>query len=223
MPILPGSSSSSPGLGLTSIAFPMDMPLYPASRRLTIRQLGAVAVAQSPFTGARQVQEWPADRWGFDVELPPMKEYDARVWFAWFAALRGQYGSFLIGDRTQVLPRGAWSTMTPLVDGAAQSGRTLAVKGLSASIANVARSGDYLQVGSGATSRMHMVLMDASSDGAGKATLAIWPPLRESPANSAAIVVNGAKCVASLTSSQRDMTIDEAMVAGIKFSAEEVL
>jgi hypothetical protein len=171
MSILPGSSSGSPGIGLTSIVWPMDLPVFPASRRITMRKVEAVASDMSPFTGARQVQEWPGARWAIDIELPTMYEYDARVWSAWFGALRGVAGSFLAGDRTRVNPRGLWGSMSPLVNGAAQSGRTLNVKGLTAGTALVARSGDYLQLGAGATTRLHEILLDVDSDGSGNATL----------------------------------------------------
>jgi hypothetical protein len=221
MSILDGSSSGSPGIGLTSIAWPLDLPIFPASRRITMRKIEAVASDVSPFTGGRQVQEWPSARWGVDVELPTMYEYDARVWSAWFGALRGVAGTFLIGDRTRVLPRGLWGAMTPLVNGAGQTGRTLNVKGLTASTSLVARSGDYLQLGAGATSRLHEVLLDANSDASGNATLNIWPALRESPVDSSAIVVSGARGRFHLTSNLREISIDEAMQAQIKFSAEE--
>jgi hypothetical protein len=85
----------------------------------------------------------------------------------------------------------------------------------------VARSGDYLQLGPRATARLHEVLLDVASDGSGNATLNIWPALRESPVDGSAVVVNDARGRFHLTSNIREITIDEALQAGIKFSAEE--
>ena len=58
----------------------------------------AVAVAESPFTGAQQVHEYDRATWKATVTLPPMKRDVAAKWLAFFMKLHGRKGTFLLGD-----------------------------------------------------------------------------------------------------------------------------
>lgn len=221
MPVLgPGLST---GIGITSVSFPLDLPAFPTSRKIVLGKHDSVAIARSPFSGVAQVQEWlDAKWWTVTIELPPMKKEFGQAWSAWFAALRGQAGTFLCGDTANVNPRGVASG-SPQVNGAGQAGFSLATKGWTASVPLILRSGDKIQLGSGASSRMYENLTDVTSDSSGNATLNLWPKLRGTPADGAAIVVNGAKTVFALSSSDRMVSIDEQMIYGLTFTAEERL
>ena len=67
------------------------------------------------------------------------------------------------------------------------------------------------------------MLVNASTDGAGKATLDIWPRLRSSPADGAAIVVSAAKGLWMLASNASEYEIEPAMQYGFSFACRERL
>jgi hypothetical protein len=139
---------------------------------------------------------------------------------------------FLLRDTSLPNPRGSWAG-TPVVNGAGQSGQTLAVKGLTASSTQIARSGDWLQLGDGVSTpaRLHMVILDANSDGSGDASLRIFPRLRESPADGAAIATVRAKGEFTFPlandpnyqQNKPEWSVDSAMTYGIEFDAIEAI
>ena len=59
--------------------------------------------------------------------------------------------------------------------------------------------------------------------GGGKTTLDIWPRLRSSPADSAAIVITNCKGLFQLSSNAQDYNIKPAMIYGYAFAARERL
>lgn len=89
-----------------SITYPLIPPGYPgaASMRLTMQNL--VAVSQSQFTGAQQVQQWPGEWWEAEWSLPSMWDSQAAAWRAFFAGLRGQAGTFLMCPNANYAPQG---------------------------------------------------------------------------------------------------------------------
>lgn len=101
-----------------AITYPLSLPTASGIRSIDLRMINAVAVSQSPFTFATQVQAYGGEMWQADVTLPPMKRAQAEVWVAFLASLRGQFGTFLMGDPNGATPRGAVGG-TPLVKNAA--------------------------------------------------------------------------------------------------------
>lgn len=207
-----------------TITYPLALPTPTRVRSVRWRQQSVVAVSRSPFTGQRQVQRHAGQWWEVDVVLPPMTRDAAAAWIAWWTSLNGPEGTFLLGDVTYPQPRGtaAGEPGTPLVKGAGQTGATLAIDGLPATTAGYLRAGDFVQLGTGSSSRLHQVLADASSNGSGEATLDIWPRLRSSPADNAAVVVSAAKGVFAMTGTA-DWQVDTLRHYGLSFSAIEVV
>lgn len=202
-------------------AYPLSLPAWPPPRRVAMSPYSAVAVVRSPFSLAGQAQDWGGKIWQADVDLPPMQVAEAAAWRAFKLKLNGRAGTFLMGDPAYAGPRGTMAG-TPVVDGAGQSGQSLAIRGLTPSATSVLLAGDYLQLGTGATSRLHMNLTDADADGAGEAELDLWPDLRESPADGAAIVT--AEPVGVWRMADAAMAWDaEPLVWGFSFSCVEDL
>lgn len=111
----------------------------------------------------------------------------------------------------------------PLVNGADQTGATLAIDGVQASKTGVFLAGDWFQLGSGSSSRLHMVTADADSNGSGEATLDIWPPLRASPADNVALTITNPKGVFRLTGDANGWDADAAGVYTVTLQAIEVV
>lgn len=208
-----------------AITYPLSLPTVAGIAQIRISARNAVAVSSSPFTYKQQVMQHQGARWEAEITLPPTQRADAEEWIAFLFALQGQYGTFLLGDPLGATPRGSAATTpgTPLVNGASQTGSTLAIDGLPISATNYLRAGDYIQLGSSSSSRLHKVLENASSNGSGEATLSIWPPLRESPSDNATVTVSNTKGVFRLATPDASFSINEASFYGVTFTAFEAL
>jgi hypothetical protein len=208
-----------------AITYPLSLPSVAGIAQIRITGRNAVAVSSSPFTYKQQVMQHQGARWEAEISLPPTKRDEAEEWIAFLFALQGQYGTFLLGDPLGATPRGSASSApgTPLVNGASQTGVTLAIDGLPNNATNYLRAGDYIQLGSGAGTRLHKVLENASSNGSGQATLSIWPQLRESPSDNASVTVSDAKGVFRLATPESSFSINEASFYGMTFTAFEAI
>lgn len=204
-----------------TISYPLSIPSTDIAKIKLVAN-NIVGISQSPFTAAQQVYKYSGQYWEADISLPPMKREVAEYWISFLLKLNGSYGTFLLGDPIGATARGV-ATGTPLVKGASQGGNTLETDGWTSGVTGILKAGDYIQLGSGSTAKLHKVLDDVNSDGSGNATLTIFPDLRTSPADNAAIVVTSAKGVFRLTSGQTMWDINEASIYGITFGAREAL
>lgn len=203
------------------MSYPLSLPSNRQIASVRMNAIDVVGMSQSPFTGAQQVYKYPGQFWEADISLRPMNREEAEQWIAFMLRLKGAYGTFLLGDPNGGTARGV-ATGTPLVNGSSQTGENLITDGWTSGVTGILKAGDYIQLGSGATAKLHKVLQDVNSDGSGNATLNIWPDLRTSPSDNAAITVANPKGVFRLTTPM-SWDIREAQVYGIAFGAREAL
>jgi len=204
------------------ISYPLTPPSTPVERTITLSARSVVAVTASPFTLSQQVQEHQGQAWAVSLALPPMPRAAAEAWIAFLLQLHGRLGTFLFGPAHGATARGI-ATGTPLVDGAAQTGYQLDTDGWTPNTAGILLAGDFIQLGSGSSSRLHKVLADVASDADGDATLTLWPNLRSAPANDAAIVVASPKGLWRLAANEASWDVDVAQHFGLSIDAEEAL
>lgn len=203
------------------IVYPLALPAA-AIASVSVRLVTRAAGSRSPFSGLQQVHVWPAGWWEAEVEYMPMPDREtAEDVVGWLAALNGRQGSFLMGDPLYAVPRGTWAGASPTVNGAGQTGLTLAVAGLAAGA--TARRGDRFQLGAGATARLHMVTADATASGAGQVTLSIWPRLRASPANGAGLTLAAPLGRWMLADDVSEYSVTRAATYGVSISCVEDL
>jgi hypothetical protein len=205
-----------------AISYPISLPSAFKMARLTIRQCNTVGESVSPFSAEQQIYVHQGQWWEAEVKLPPMNRADAEDVLGALMSLRGKEGTFLMGDPANIAPRGAGGG-SPVVDGASQTGLTLAVRGGPLSTSNWLKPGDWIQLGSASTSRLHKVLVAAATDGAGKCTLDIWPRLRYSPADGATITLASAKGIWMASANRLEYDIEPAMIYGFAFACRERL
>jgi hypothetical protein len=179
-------------------------------------------MTESPFTFGQQVQAWRGQRWAADIELPPMRREKAEEWIAWALKLNGREGTFLFSNPFSREPQGIASG-EPVVEGAAQSGSTLHTSGWAPYTADALKPGDMIQLGSGATSRLHKVLDPVEVDEFGEADLLLWPALRESPVDQSEIVTYDARGVFRLASNELVADISRYHLYGVGFTAVEAV
>lgn len=212
-----------------AITYPLSLPTTIGVANITFTAENAMAISESPFTFNQQVLYHPGQRWKASISLPPIKRQDAEDWIAFLLSMKVNPGlsvpSFLLGDPNGATPRGSAATTpgTPLVNGANQTGNTLAIDGLPINTTNYLRAGDYIQLGSGATATLHKVLTQTDSNASGQATVDIWPSLRSSPADNATVTVSGCKGRFRLSNSVQQWQINEISSYGITFDCVEVL
>lgn len=193
-----------------AITYPLSLPTSVGIANIELTANNAVAVSRSPFTFSQQVFTYSGQMWTASVSIPPvLREYSAD-WKAMLTALKGQTGTFLLGDPDYATPRGTIQTAT-LTGSLGDETVTVAMTGS-------LLAGDYIQVGSGATARLHQVLVDHTGDG----SLEIWPALRANY-TAATVTFNAAKGVFRLSTNQTSWSINDSSIYGISFDCMEAL
>lgn len=207
-----------------AISYPLALPTHTGIARIELRATNAVAYSRSPFTFAGQAHAYAGKAWQADVTLPSMKREDAERWVAWLISLKGQLGTFYLGDPAATTPLGsARDTDTILVDGAVSSGDTIAIDSAPASQTDYLKAGDYMEIGTGVNRQLFKVLNDVDTDGTGSATVDVWPNVRTSIADDAAVTVQSAQGIFRLASNEQSFSINEASIYGITFGAIEAV
>ncbi len=204
------------------ITYPLSLPSTNVIRRFTIVAQSVNAMTASPFTQQRQIQTHQGMKWNIGVTLKPMKRVDAEAWVAFLLKLNGFQGTFLIGDPAGKTARGSLGG-APAVDGASQTGQILSTKGWPNGTNGVLLAGDYIQLGTGLSARLHKVLNDVDVDSGGDADIDIWPRLRQSPGDSDNIIVSNTVGLFRLASNTQQWDVDVAQYYGLGFSGIEVL
>ena len=134
------------------------MPTSPAFTDTTFSLQRQVGINSSPFTGNQQVYE---SLYGF-VEsscysTANEKRSSRAMVHSFFMKLHGIRGTFLLGDRDGKNPLGAISTSATVTINTGQSigDYQVALRGVGASVTNVFKEGDYIQIGTGANAKLH--------------------------------------------------------------------
>jgi len=175
-----------------AIIYPLPLPA--ALQRIAIRPVNVVSFTQSPWTGQQQVQDHQGQYWTAALTIPPApSRASAEKWINFLIKLKGSLGTFLLTNPMYATPQGFAATVAgdPVVDGGGQEGEVLNVQGLPISTTGYLLEGDFIQLGTGITSRLHKVIEPVDSDADGKAAISLWPRIRrgEAPVDSAAVVV----------------------------------
>lgn len=200
-----------------TIIYPITLPSQDfRSVRMIARDV--VGVAESPFSLKSDVQVFSGQRWEADYALPPLRTIAvAAPWVAALTSLKGRGGTFLASvDPLCRVPRGTWAG-SPLVMGAHSAGASsVIIDGFSAGA--TVKAMDYVQFGTGASSRLYQVLKDAS-EAAGAITLDIWPNLSIALLDNAALVLIEPRGVFRLANNSRSWDLGTFQMYSVSFSA----
>lgn len=204
------------------ITYPLAVPTSIGLASIELRSGNAVAISSSPFTFNQTVYAYAGQRWSASVTIPPVRRDDAEPWVAFLVSLRGQYGTFLMGDPNGAIQQGN-ATGNLLVNGASQTGGSLVCDGMPFSTLCF-KAGDYIQLGTtDATRTLHKILQDATSDGAGNLTLDVWPHIRTAPANNQVVTYTNTVGRWRLASNESAWSIDSVTKYGISFDCVEAI
>ena len=95
--------------------------------------------------------------------------------------------------------------------------------GLPLSATGYLLAGDYIQLGAGSTARLYKTLTQTNSNGAGQATLDLWPDILTAPADDETVVVANTAHLWRLTSTVTPWLAQNANVLGIEFEAAGIV
>lgn len=193
-----------------AISYPVNLPDDIGIAQIELKARNAVAISQSPFTFQTQTHSYSGQSWGASVTIPAVRKDLAEPWVAFVLSLNGPAGTFLLGDPNNTSPRGT-ATAATISGSLGDSSVTVAMTG-------TLLAGDYIQLGTGSSSRLHKVLVDQEGDG----TLEIWPALRASYVSEAATLAN-AKGVFRLSSGDTSWGINSGSFYSLGFDCMEVI
>ena len=204
-------------------SYPLTMPTNVGIRNSEFGLRRSVGITVSPFSGHQQVYKNSLALWYAVFSLPPMNRASAGQWQVFFAELNGRYGTFLAGDQAAKTIMGTAATNV-LVNGAhAVGANTIAMDGFAVSTNNVFKKGDYIQFGSAATSKLHIVTADINSNGSGQADVQIEPILKTALTDNAVVVYSSAKAVFKLDTNDVTWAANNNGIYTMSFSCTEFI
>jgi len=195
-----------------AITYPISMPTGSAIRSVTFTAQNAVAYSRSPFTFSGQAHAYSGEMWTADITLKPMAEGDAEAWSAFLTSLRGQFGTFYLGNPFRNSLRSSNAPTSVTISGAAGA------RSVTVAMTGTLLAGDYFQLGSNANARLYKVLQDQTDGG----TLEIWPSLRAT-ASSASATINSPVGAFRLVSNETSWSVNNLAHYGISFGAMEAI
>ena len=193
-----------------ALTYPLSQPTTIGIEQIELRAVNAVATSQSPFTYKQQIISHGGQRWEASVTIPSVRRDLAGAWKAMLVGLKGQTGTFLLGDPDYVTPRGTVSSCT-LSGSVGDDSATVTMTG-------TLLAGDYIQLGADSTAKLHQVLEDLDGNG----NLQLWPNLRSDYTNET-VVTSSPKGVFRLRDNVTSWSINNASFYGISFEAVEAI
>lgn len=198
----------------------MALITMPSSPAFTNSEWGirrTVAVSESPFTGATQVQKYDRAQWYATLTLPPMKRSQAAEWQAFFMECEGRANTFLLGDPDAKTVTGGSAPSSVSFASAEPKGETSI--NLTIGSGKKLNKGSYLQVGTGSSAKLYMVTDNNTGNGA----VAIQPPLKVAVGSGTSVDITSAQGVFRMDSNDLTWSANELSVYGVTFSCSEAL
>ncbi len=162
-----------------------DLIVRPSSTAMRLQS--NTGVFQSGLNAVTQTVDRGGLKWNCQLNWNNKKGADRPELMAMIAELRGQSNRLRVPVSDNPA-RGAYGG-TPLVDGASQTGSSINIDGVTPSVTNWIRRGDYFSVLVNGEHELKLCTADANSDGTGQVTIQFEPRLRASPADNAAVRV----------------------------------
>ena len=203
--------------------YPLTMPNNTGFVSSEFQLRRAVSVSESIFTGAQKTFEHSSALWSATLTLPPMNRTKAALWQAFFMKLHGRKGTFLLGDPDAKEPQGAVSGSVTVNGDHSIGDYQISLSTAQASQSGQFKAGDYVQFGSGATSKLHLIVEDADSDVSGNTTITIEPALKAALSNADVVTYSEPKGVFRMTTNELGWSANKMNIYGLSISCVEVI
>lgn len=194
------------------------LPSTPGPRQIDWSRFSVVGAVTNPFTQKQQIQNWQAGLFKAVVTLPPLSIAQAGAWEAFLDQAQGQNAVFFIGDNLRSTPQGS-AEGTGVTAGFNAAPYTLTTTGWTGNQPTLLMPGDWVQVGN----RLYRCLDAVASDGAGNASFAIWPNLRENPAAGTPVVTTNAQGLFRMDSNTLRSSESYNRTVSLSFSIREAI
>ena len=195
------------------VSFPRSFPTVNGSsiiEKMTIRQVNAVAVQQSPYTYQQQIQDFGGQRWEAEVTIRPLAHNEALAFQGFLASLKGQKNTFNLGNPIATSNNADDDIRLSTAHDAGDSTLSVLVDSL-----REASAGQFFSI----DDRLHMFLEDVDADG----TYDITPPLRADATIYKSCVTNLPQGTWRLASNKIDWDISKAGLYSFTFACVEAL
>ena len=195
------------------VTFPRTFPTVNGSsiiEKMTIRQVNAVAVQQSPYTYQQQIQDFGGQRWEAEVTIRPLAHAEALAFQGFLASLKGQKNTFKLGNPIATSDNADNDIRLSTAHDAGDSTLSVLVNSL-----REASAGQFFSI----DDRLHMFLEDVDADG----IYDITPPLRADATIYKSCVTNLPQGTWRLASNKIDWDISKAGLYSFTFSCVEAL
>lgn len=193
---------------------PIEPPAALAAAEITFRMSDTQSVSRNPFTREPVDFDWQREIWLGQVRFARRQGPAAAAVRGFLAQIRGRREAFWLGDPSARNPQGTQTADFVLAAGASPGDRTLSVTmGPGATL----KAGDYVQLGT----RLHVLVADATADGAGAASLAIWPAVREVQSPGATVISTNARGAWRITDPTRSFSVTGPKFISVSLDIEE--
>lgn len=207
---------------MSAPSYPLTLPTTTGIAKSSWGLQRAVGVSQSPFTGSQQVYEHDFALWKATITLPPMNRATSAEYQTFFMQLHGRKGTFLMGDPDAKAKRGnASQNSLTIASNTAIGAFDVPVSGLTNSQSSALVKGDYIQLGTGSSAKLHMIVADANASGSGTATLQIEPSLKVAITSSTACSITNTVGVWRMDTNELNWDSNHASTYGFSFSCME--
>lgn len=175
----------------------IDFPSIPKIQSMTWRLVQPTQVNISGWTGGRQALASNRGWWEATANIPPIVgERNFLEWRRFLAQSRGMANTFKVPFVTE--NQSVYSGLTPRVNGAGQTGRTIATDGWRAN-STVLRAGQAVNIGD----QLVVLTADVTANGSGEASIEIEVPVRAATTDNTLITYQRPYCVMYLTEEPR--------------------
>lgn len=188
-------------------------PSTPRPQGMAWRLVMPAQTNVSDWTGRRQTLASGRGWWEAQITFPPIVgTTNINAWRSFIAKSRGKANDFQV----PVDPTAQSSaTATPLVNGAGQTGRTLATDGWPTST-TVLVAGQFVTI----NNQLLQLTENVTSNGSGVATLTFEPPIRTAPSDNAAIEFKNPFCLMYLVE-EPTLSVETGYVYSLSLNLRE--
>lgn len=195
----------------------LTLPASPSYSSGRWRVISNAARFVSPLSRVGQSVQRPGTFWACFMELPPLDEAEAGEWAPILAQMAGGRASAYVAPPYR---NNLGSVGTPLINGAAQVGSNLAIDGLPNG--KVFPAGRWLCYDTSTFRMLHMTTAEVTANGSGQATFPVFPAIRKSPADNAAVNFVNPTCEMKLEEADIDvLNLSDPVTYGASFALVE--
>ena len=192
----------------------LSLQTLPRATEYGMRAISAANTLNPAFGGPIQRIGRKGSRFALDVSVPALAQRCAGVELV-ADLVRGETEMVAL-PVPEDMPAEPYGTV--LVAGGAQAGSTLSVDGLTPGV--VVRKGKFFSVSVSGQRYVYIVTAETVADALGAADLPIWPMLRASPADNAAVELS-TPMIEGFVQPGQEWSISRLKAIGLRFTIEE--